>query len=185
MTKSVTKCLLNYDADSYQKKLAVDFVKEYFTAPSRGYGSGVQGLFQQLKKNKCEDVLQPASNQFNGQGSFGNGAAMRISPVALYCLNKPVDFLVDLVKKTSVVTHSNVVGVNGAILQAFAVQQSLKMEAKDGLDVNKYVDGLLEKFKTIEAGEDEYVVQFMLLRYILMKFILGSEFPKKNISQNS
>lgn len=155
MTKTVAKCLLNYDASSYQKSLTVNFVKEYFKSPARGYGSGVQQLFQQLKRSKFEDILAPANRQFNGSGSFGNGAAMRISPVALYCVNKPEEFLIDLVKKTSEVTHSNVIGINGAILQAFAIVQNLKKEAGAELNVDEYLAELLEKFKTVEKGEDE------------------------------
>lgn len=155
MTKSVAKCLLNYDAERYQKELAVNFVKEYFVSPSRGYGDGTADLLHHLRRTKFEDVLAPASFSFNGQGSFGNGAAMRISPVALYCLNKPEEFLIDLVKKTSVVTHANVIGVNGAILLALAIVQNLKMDSSGGVDVNKYVDDLMVTFKKIETGEDE------------------------------
>lgn len=155
MTQSVEKCLLTYDPESYQKSLAVNFVREYFKSPSRGYGAGVTDLFHVLKTTKFEDVLLPANQQFNGRGSFGNGAAMRVSPVALFCLNKSEDFLIDLVKKTAAVTHSNIIGVNGAILQALAIHQNLKMQSEGSIDVNDYVDKLLEKFKNIEKGEDE------------------------------
>lgn len=78
MTKSVGKCLLRYDAATYQKELAINFVKEYFISPNRGYGSGVQELFHQLKKENFKDVLEPAGYQFGRRGSYGNGAAMRI-----------------------------------------------------------------------------------------------------------
>lgn len=40
MTKSVAKCLLNYN-ESYQMELAMNFVVEYFQNPSRGYGRKV------------------------------------------------------------------------------------------------------------------------------------------------
>lgn len=162
MTKSVGKCLLNYDAGDYQNKLAVNFVKEYFSSPSRGYGAGVSELFHQLKKNKFEDLLLTANQQYNGRGSFGNGAAMRISPVALFCLNKPQEFLIDLVRETSVITHTNVVGVNGAILQAVAVHMALKMDPRQGLNAIEFVDSLLDVFKTVERGEDEYVEEILV-----------------------
>lgn len=155
MTKSVAKCLVNYDANCYQKELVVNFVKEYFKSPSRGYGVGVTDLFFHLKRYKFEEFLEPATQQFSDCGSFGNGAAMRVSPVALFCLNKTEDFLIDLVKKTSVVTHSDVIVVNGAILQALAVHQNLKMNSSNPLDVKNYIGQLLEQFKKIETGEDE------------------------------
>lgn len=130
-------------------------MKEYFESPGRGYGSGVKQIFYQLKQSKFEDFLSPATYQFGGNGSFGNGAAMRISPVSLYCLNKSEHFLIDLVKKTSVVTHSNIIGVNGAILQALAVLQNLKKDSEQAIDPLNYIDELLEKFNSIETGADE------------------------------
>ena len=32
-----------------------------------------------------EDVFLPAREQHGGEGSYGNGSAMRISPIALIC----------------------------------------------------------------------------------------------------
>lgn len=155
MTSSVGNCLLTYNPESYQKELAVNFVKEYFTSPGRGYGAGVTELFHHFKKDNFKNVVEPATYQFGGRGSYGNGAAMRISPVALYCLNKSDDFLIDLVKRTSEITHSNVIGLNGAILQALAIHKNLSIDSKNGLDFKNYIDELLEKFKKIETGQDE------------------------------
>jgi poly(ADP-ribose) glycohydrolase ARH3 len=154
MTSSVAKCLVNYN-ENYQKELSINFVKEFFKSPTRGYGAGVTDLFHQLRKSKFEDVLAPASRQFGGQGSFGNGAAMRTSPVALYCVNKSEEELIDLVKKTSVVTHSNIIAINGAILQALAIRQNLKIEGNEEINVEEYVGNLLRAFEKIETGEDE------------------------------
>lgn len=77
------------------------------------------------------------------------------SPVALYCLNHSEEFLIELVRKTSVITHSNILAVNGAVLQCLAVRQSLKMDSADGLNANKFVDQLIDRFTKIEKGEDE------------------------------
>ena len=41
-------------------------------------------MFYRLRQSKFADLYQPARDQFNGQGSFGNGAAMRISPAGLF-----------------------------------------------------------------------------------------------------
>ena len=35
-----------------------------------------------------DDVYQPAAEQFSGKGSFGNGSAMRVAPVALFAYQK-------------------------------------------------------------------------------------------------
>lgn len=59
------------------------FAKEYSAAPGRGYGSGVIQVLKKLSSPQLSDVYQPARDQFNGRGSFGNGGAMRAAPFAL------------------------------------------------------------------------------------------------------
>ena len=59
------------------------FTGEYFANPYRGYGASVTMVFKKLKMNNYKNVFTPAQQQFHGQGSFGNGAAMRTSPAAL------------------------------------------------------------------------------------------------------
>lgn len=52
-------------------------------SPGRGYGSGVIQVLKKLSSPHLSDVYQPAKDQFNGRGSFGNGGAMRAAPFAL------------------------------------------------------------------------------------------------------
>lgn len=59
------------------------FAKEYSASPGRGYGSGVIQVLKKLASPQLADVFQPARDQFNGRGSFGNGGAMRAVPFAL------------------------------------------------------------------------------------------------------
>ena len=41
-------------------------------------------VFRKLRDNP-EDIFRPAREQHGGEGSYGNGSAMRVSPVALLC----------------------------------------------------------------------------------------------------
>lgn len=59
------------------------FAKEYGESPDRGYGTGVVHVLKKLSSSHLSDVYQPARDQFNGRGSFGNGGAMRAAPFAL------------------------------------------------------------------------------------------------------
>ncbi|KAK7905256.1 hypothetical protein WMY93_017863 [Mugilogobius chulae] len=94
------------------------------TSPGRGYGSGVIQVLKKLSCPRLSDVFQPARDQFNGRGSFGNGGAMRAAPFAL-AFPTATD-----VKRCShlgaMLTHSCSLGYNGAILQALAVHFSLQ-----------------------------------------------------------
>ena len=58
----------------------------YYDDYRRGYGKSVATVFYGLKNSKYSDIYGPASRQFNGAGSYGNGSAMRISPAALFGL---------------------------------------------------------------------------------------------------
>ena len=55
----------------------------YYDDPRRGYGQSVTLIFYKLKNSKYSNIFTPATEQFDGQGSCGNGSAMRISPAAL------------------------------------------------------------------------------------------------------
>ena len=69
------------------KDLAKQFTDTFFREPRRGYGTGVVTVFEKLKAENLDDVTLPAREQFNGTGSYGNGAAMRVSPLALFYHN--------------------------------------------------------------------------------------------------
>ena len=61
-------------------------------------------MFKQLKDANYQDPHGPASLQFDGSGSYGNGGAMRIVPAALfgYHMNEEhlnVSLMVSLNKK--------------------------------------------------------------------------------------
>ena len=60
---------------------------EYFSDPRRGYGPRIGTVFSKLKNSNFSDSHAPAKEQFKGEGSCGNGAAMRISPGAVIGYN--------------------------------------------------------------------------------------------------
>ncbi|CAK9811685.1 ADP-ribosylhydrolase ARH3 [Anthophora plagiata] len=152
MTYSLAKSLVE------QKELEVvdvakRFVKSYFLEPNRGYGAGVVTVFQKLRGDKFADIVTPAKQQFNNQGSWGNGGAMRVAPVALFCYEN-YDNLLDTVRKVTQITHTHKVGVDGAILQAAAIYQSLHLNPNETLNVISFVDDLIQKMDQIEKDEE-------------------------------
>ena len=66
------------------------FYRGHDRDPHRGYGPGIGNVFAGLRELDQKEALnlesftQPAAAQFNGNGSHGNGGAMRVSPAALY-----------------------------------------------------------------------------------------------------
>lgn len=153
MTKSVIRCLCDKPAIDF-KCMARFFVKEYFTEPNRGYGANVTEIFKKLKNNKFDDIYKPAREQFGGSGSYGNGAAMRIAPVALYFYNDE-EAMLHAATKCAEITHTNQLGVHGALLQAIAVRESFLLQAGDKIDVEQFCTNLIQKMEKLEADEDD------------------------------
>lgn len=148
MTKSICESLLK------RKKfdpvdIATRFAKEYKTNPNRGYGMSVVDIFQvwQSHKIKDENVYTPSLKQFNGSGSYGNGGAMRVSPVAL--VTKTTDECLELARQTALLTHSNRGGFVGAMLQALAVFKALHTTEK--LKWKEYLNELRADISKIES----------------------------------
>ena len=76
-----------------ERDLAKRFAEEFASEPHRGYGGGVIDVFRKLRRqDRFSEPLQPAREQFNGTGSYGNGAAMRVHPVALGRNSKKLSF---------------------------------------------------------------------------------------------
>ncbi|KAG7170292.1 ADP-ribose glycohydrolase ARH3-like [Homarus americanus] len=126
--------------------------------------SNVTDVFAALRATKFRDPYSPAAFQFNGRGSYGNGAAMRVAPVALFCYATKAG-LVDTSRDTALITHANRLGYNGAVLQCLAIYEALHTPTNK-LDSVKFIESLITKMKEIEKpseddilyeGEDPYV----------------------------
>lgn len=149
MMKSVAKFLIDSPEPDY-KLLAKLFVKEYMNEPERGYGANVADVFVKLKNSKFDDVYRPAMEQFRGSGSYGNGGAMRIAPIALYYHND-YDTMIDVAEKSTKLTHTNLLGVNGAILQCIAIHEALKINSNEPINPVDFINNLIEKIGKVEA----------------------------------
>jgi len=151
MTKSVAQCLIEKPAVDYVH-LAKLFTEEYMREPRRGYGGNVIDTFYLLKREKYADVFAPAKLQFHGKGSFGNGGAMRVAPLALFFYKNPKG-MIEAVTKSTQITHTHELGINGALLQAFAIQESLSLDPKDKIDIGQFASNLIEKMCEIEGND--------------------------------
>src|SRR5262245_11866029 len=69
-----------------------------------------------------------ARSLFGGQGSWGNGSAMRVAPLGAYFADD-LDAVVEHVAKSAVVTHAHAEAVAGAI--AIAVAAALACQSRE------------------------------------------------------
>lgn len=85
--------------------------------PGRGYGAGMRLVVAAWRAGADPDA---AARVAFDDGSFGNGAAMRVAPVGLrWCHDH--DLLLRAATRSARVTHVHPIGIDGAIVQAAAV----------------------------------------------------------------
>jgi len=93
--------------------------------PRRGYGSGTRAVMALIREGV--PVADAAVRAFNGDGSLGNGAAMRVAPVAVRYVHEH-EALLDAARRSARVTHAHPVGIDAAVVQAAAVGAALRGE---------------------------------------------------------
>lgn len=155
MTISTCKSLLeNKGLDP--KHLAKEYAETYFREPKRGYGVAVRKVFASLKSSKYQDPFGPATTQFDGHGSYGNGAAMRSIGIALYAHNNKLDdqATIELTENCSRITHTHKYGLHGAVLLVIAVRYVLSL-SEDGLNEISFLDYLIQRMAGLEHPDDQ------------------------------
>jgi poly(ADP-ribose) glycohydrolase ARH3 len=101
--------------------LAAAFLSAY--DPRRGYGAGTRAVFELWRAGV--PTAQAAGKLFDGRGSLGNGAAMRVAPLAArYSDERPR--LREATERSARVTHHHPVGVDAAVVQASAIAAAIR-----------------------------------------------------------
>ena len=114
--------------------------------PARGYGAGTLEVLAQWRRGVA--VGSAAGKLFGGQGSRGNGAAMRIAPVAVRYADAP-DELREQAERSARVTHAHPLAIDAAVVQASAIAAALRsddvLEAAAAAATNDIVHERLER----------------------------------------
>ena len=108
-------------------------------------------VFAKLKITDCVEPFKPGSEQFNGSGSYGNGAAMRVGPIGLFS-SLESDNIVQNVTKSAKITHAHPDAINGAVLQAASVMWAL--ESIHPKDISKKLIELSMKIEKITTDDE-------------------------------
>ena len=100
-----------------QDRLARRFADRYRAQPGRGYGGGAHRLLEQISNGI--DWRPAAEFVFPG-GSYGNGSAMRIAPLAGYFAEDDYPAIAEQARLSAQVTHAHPEGIAGGIAAAVA-----------------------------------------------------------------
>jgi ADP-ribosylglycohydrolase len=122
MALSIVEVLRRFDGID-QDALARSFADHFELA--RGYGPAMYRLLPAIRRG--EPWRETARALFAGQGSFGNGAAMRIAPLGAYFADDP-PAAVDHARCSAEVTHAHPEAAAGAIAVAAAAAAAARSQ---------------------------------------------------------
>jgi ADP-ribosylglycohydrolase len=110
-----------------QDALAKRFGRNY--DPLRGYGPAMHQLLPLIRSGK--QWRTAAASLFGGQGSFGNGGAMRVAPLGAYFADD-LDAVKEQAARSAEVTHTHHEGIAGAIAVALAAAWACWLREEHG-----------------------------------------------------
>lgn len=124
-----------------QDELVQRFVVNHAKDINRGYGATARRILRAIEEG--EDWKTIAQNVFEGMGSMGNGAAMRVSPIGAYYFDD-----LEMVKKLAIqsaeVTHTNIEGITGAIAVAVSTAIATQIQLNQTtISPNAFIEKVL------------------------------------------
>lgn len=137
MTLGVAESLIQCKGYDYWD-MAKRFLDNYEQEPWRRYGEVSPRIFRMLKSGRMGFGM--LDRDIYPDGSFGNGAAMRVSPVGLLYHDDP-RMLRDIAYQTAGITHSNELALEGAALQACAVALAVRTDPRS-IKANEFIGAL-------------------------------------------
>lgn len=150
MTIGLAESLLEVDGfDGHH--LAHTFARHYAAEPWRGYGTSPPEIFGKLERGV--PWHEASTSLFGGSGSYGNGAAMRVAPVALFA-HPDTHTVASLARHTAIITHTHPEGIDGAVCQAVAVDRLLGRDPDASIDPSELIEGI-QPFLTTAIFRDK------------------------------
>ena len=148
-----------------QQDLAGRFAARYVEDPTRGYGAATHEGLSEIGAGRHWRTV--AEGQFSGQGSYGNGAAMRASVLGAW-FAEDLDRVVEQAQLSAEVTHAHPEGIAGAI--GVAVAAALACRGGDCPSGASYIEAVLDHLPSCE-----------LTARVRGALMVGSELPIERV----
>jgi ADP-ribosylglycohydrolase len=102
-----------------QDRLAREFGEHF--EPYRGYGGGAVVVLRRIREG--EAWREVSRDAFGGQGSMGNGGAMRVAPLGAYHAGDSRTAALEAMRSAEI-THAHAEGILGAVAVAVAAAEA-------------------------------------------------------------
>jgi len=146
------------------QRLGDRFRINYDREPWRGYAGGPPAIFLMVEQrglSYVEASQRVGEALYGAQGSYGNGAAMRITPLGLYFYDDPD--LYSLVEASAKPTHTHPVAADGAAVLAKAIAIAVELLPQQAFDQQSFCRELIGFARTPEITEKMRLVLTLLL----------------------
>ena len=131
--------------------------------PKRGYGPGTLKVLSLIKEGMPVHI---AAKSVFPEGSFGNGAAMRVAPLGLVFYGDESE-LEDAVKRVSIATHTHPFAIDGARVIALSVSYLVNRR-----DISALPGYLLQRSFTQEFTDRLERVSYALKKRVSKRWVV-------------
>ncbi|HVT82943.1 MAG TPA: ADP-ribosylglycohydrolase family protein [Phycisphaerae bacterium] len=107
-----------------QELLAMKFGARYSRESRRGYGATAHQILRAIGGGSHFRKVSAAV--FEGQGSMGNGSAMRVGPIGAYFAEDRPEVIAEQARLSAEVTHMHAEGIAGAVATALAAAWAVR-----------------------------------------------------------
>jgi poly(ADP-ribose) glycohydrolase ARH3 len=128
---------------------------------NRGYGPATKKIIGELRKGARWDA--PASKVYDGKGSYGNGAPMRIAPLGCFFYDRISDIR-EAAETCSRITHTHPLGMEGGVVQATAVALAVGMDPAKMFDSIEFADIVINFTNKADFGKPLVQMRELLKR---------------------
>ncbi|MEU8804130.1 ADP-ribosylglycohydrolase family protein [Spirillospora sp. NPDC048819] len=159
MACSVVACLRRHGSID-QDALAASFAARMDTG--RRYGAGALELLERIRDGHLWRAASAES--FGGNGSFGNGAAMRVAPLGAFYIGDPARAAAEATLQAEI-THAHTEGIAGAVAVAVAASLAATDAAENLIEAaldhapGTYVRRGLQRARRLKKATPEQAVQ--------------------------
>lgn len=132
------------DQDELAKSLALRY------DPRRGYGGAMHGVLRAIREGQNWESV--AGSQFGGEGSYGNGAAMRVATLGAWFADD-LGKVVEEARRSAVVTHAHPEASAGAIAVSVAAAVAFRSRGRPPPRWSTFLDQVREHTPASEVAE--------------------------------
>ncbi len=125
-----------------QDELIKQFILNHDKDVNRGYGATARRILREIGEGG--DWKTISLGVFEGMGSMGNGASMRVSSIGAYHFDD-IELVKELATKSAEVTHMNIEGITGGIAVAVATALATQIKLKHKtLSPEEFIEKIIE-----------------------------------------